>query len=339
MTKILGWFTGINILLGAVILGGCMIYTHLSLPAFASAPYLDDPYREEDLQIRIIRDTQRQLYRREAVVAKPWYFNYVWEEDGEVHEISLTVSQRYVTDFASIPVYAGWFVSPFGKHSEASVVHDYLYSIGGLTRREVDALLYAEMRKSGVDPFRAALVYSSVRFRGNPAFGRDNEWTDNFYDVVAQDRLPEGCMPSREEATKVSQTVLGTEEWNRNVAEGEFLFRSEQRAYEQENYLYDLWYGKYSAPACKEWLADGIKRLIEEKYLVATTNADKAIRGDITVYEVAAYNYLQRFKPSDELLAADMMLERLCTTDESIETWCSTQDGSGISLESDRDPE
>lgn len=85
----------------------------------------------------------------------------------------LVVRAGFITDFASIPKPALWYVDgddpciAFG-----SVIHDYLYSCSGITpsgnftRQQADALLREAMLICGASTLQAATVYAAVRFGG-----------------------------------------------------------------------------------------------------------------------------------------------------------------------------
>lgn len=110
-------------------------------------------------------ESDRQLY---ALLED---FRYLSETFGEI-----VVPAGFVTDFASIPAAALWYVdddSPqilFG-----SVVHDYLYTRRGdlglgtrvvFTRQQADQVLREAMLACGARPTQALVVYGCVRLGG-----------------------------------------------------------------------------------------------------------------------------------------------------------------------------
>ena len=76
-------------------------------------------------------------------------------DSGKVVE----VPKGFVTDFAS-------YWRPLGKYSEASVVHDYLYSRADWARDEADAVFLSLMKRSGVGIVRRRVMFWGVRLFG-----------------------------------------------------------------------------------------------------------------------------------------------------------------------------
>ena len=58
--------------------------------------------------------------------------------------------KNFITDFASVPRWLHWWVSPRGKHSRASVLHDYLYSLKHFSRYKADMIFLKAMKEDGV---------------------------------------------------------------------------------------------------------------------------------------------------------------------------------------------
>lgn len=98
-------------------------------------------------------------------------FRYVSDTFGEI-----VVPAGFVTDFASIPRAALWYVDDddpcilFG-----SVIHDYLYTRHGdlglgtrviFTREQADQVLREAMLVCGARKAQAAVVYAAVRLGG-----------------------------------------------------------------------------------------------------------------------------------------------------------------------------
>ena len=78
------------------------------------------------LAIILIPEENRQNRRIAALAAN---FGFVAHLSGK-RKIAVVVPEGYVTDFASIPGFVQWLIQPFGKHSEAAVIHDWLYTLG-----------------------------------------------------------------------------------------------------------------------------------------------------------------------------------------------------------------
>lgn len=82
----------------------------------------------------------------------------------------LVVPKGTPTNFASVPWFARIVVPVSGKHTEASVVHDYCYAGKVLSRFESDWLFLTGMRTAGVRPWRRWITYLAVRFGGARAY-------------------------------------------------------------------------------------------------------------------------------------------------------------------------
>ncbi|MEL7481534.1 MAG: DUF1353 domain-containing protein [Pseudomonadota bacterium] len=113
--------------------------------------------------------------RRLAVVMRP--FGYL-AHLGKAR-VAIVVPSRFETDFASIPPWARWLISPFGRHSEAAVVHDWLYALGPTRdrrrRKEADRIFRRALRDVGIGFLLRNIMYRAVRFGGARAFGRLQE--------------------------------------------------------------------------------------------------------------------------------------------------------------------
>lgn len=78
----------------------------------------------------------------------------------------ITVPAGFETDFASIPRALWAIYPPTGKWGKAAVVHDYLYHLGSLTRKECDQIFLQGMKDLGVPRARRTLMYWAVRVGG-----------------------------------------------------------------------------------------------------------------------------------------------------------------------------
>jgi hypothetical protein len=80
---------------------------------------------------------------------------------------TFTIPKGLKTDFASIPTFLQFFLSPIDpKIAIPSVMHDFQYKYGKLTRVEADIMLYQKCRSFGLDIVRSLFVYFSVRVMG-----------------------------------------------------------------------------------------------------------------------------------------------------------------------------
>jgi Protein of unknown function (DUF1353) len=82
---------------------------------------------------------------------------------------TISVPREFVTDLASIPGPFLPFVSPFGAHAGAAILHDYMYRAPEQRfrgRAKADKIFYEAMVTSGVPFWRAIIVYFAVRTGG-----------------------------------------------------------------------------------------------------------------------------------------------------------------------------
>jgi hypothetical protein len=87
----------------------------------------------------------------------------------------ITVPAKFETDYASIRslhnillfvLYA--LVAGYGNYS--ATVHDYLYSVRNLSRKDCDDILYRALRAEGVAKWRAWLFWAGVRIGGAKSY-------------------------------------------------------------------------------------------------------------------------------------------------------------------------
>lgn len=109
--------------------------------------------------------------RRIVAVARP--FGFVTKLGRT--RIAIIVPARFETDFASIPVFARWLISPFGRHAEAAVIHDWLYALGPVgdrkARRRADRIFAMTLKEVGIGFILRTIMFCAVRIGGSGAFG------------------------------------------------------------------------------------------------------------------------------------------------------------------------
>ncbi|ATV57132.1 hypothetical protein CTM68_05255 [Fusobacterium pseudoperiodonticum] len=91
----------------------------------------------------------------------------------QIEEYRIRVPKGFVTDYASIPRIFRPIVLPYGKHSGASVVHDYLYSKGcdlNIERKKADKIFLEILKEEGVNPILDRLMYIAVRCFGKTRY-------------------------------------------------------------------------------------------------------------------------------------------------------------------------
>ena len=111
------------------------------------------------LKVKHIKDTKNP---KRYLLIEP----LIWEDS----EYRIEVPIGFETDFASIPKYLQWIIKPRGKHSKASVVHDFMYSVNWWSRTIADMTFYAIMLYDGVKKFIAYSFYKSVRIFGGSRY-------------------------------------------------------------------------------------------------------------------------------------------------------------------------
>lgn len=94
----------------------------------------------------------------------------------------LVVPRGFITDLASVPWFARWYVSRDGDHLKAAVIHDYAYAMDSLLapieagqwsridRRAADRLFLEAMEVRGVRPAKRRVIYAAVRFGGGSSY-------------------------------------------------------------------------------------------------------------------------------------------------------------------------
>ena len=98
-------------------------------------------------------------------VASPLVYNA-----GLGHEFS--VPAGFITDFASTPRIVWWLIPPFGLYLRASVLHDWLYANGTISRARADAIFLEGMKALGVSAWKRWVMYLAVRGFGWRFFGK-----------------------------------------------------------------------------------------------------------------------------------------------------------------------
>lgn len=131
-----------------------------------------DRARTRLMNVAILADMAKQG-RTLAVVTRP----YIYYHEIKGIEISVTVPEGFVTDFASIPGPAQILIQPFGRHAPAAVLHDFLYALGQKKARAyADRLFLHAMQESGVSFFRRSLMFRMVRLFGGRGYGLEQDW-------------------------------------------------------------------------------------------------------------------------------------------------------------------
>ncbi len=146
------------------------------------------PQTQPDV-ITISPTKRRRQGRRVFVVASP----FVYLQDERFDFIAV-VPHTYETDFASIPGFIRWLIRPAAPTTRvATLVHDWLYSIGRLgdreERRTADRVFRIAMGQCGIDPVRCAIMFWAVRWFGGRSFGRTDEFKTRFVDLETFEQI------------------------------------------------------------------------------------------------------------------------------------------------------
>ena len=83
-----------------------------------------------------------------------------------VDDKEITVPMGFKTDLASVPRIFWVLLPPFGRYSQAAVIHDFLYHSGQFTRKESDKIFYELMLRYGTYKWKAKIMYRGVRMFG-----------------------------------------------------------------------------------------------------------------------------------------------------------------------------
>lgn len=84
----------------------------------------------------------------------------------------LTVPEGFVTDFASVPRIPIVYELCGDTSSEASAVHDFLYTTHPCVRSQADAILYEASAITGVPLWRRFVMWLGVRLFGWSHWGK-----------------------------------------------------------------------------------------------------------------------------------------------------------------------
>ena len=87
---------------------------------------------------------------------------YYHSEEGTIY----TVPRGFITDLASVPRILWPMFPPYDNYASAAVLHDHLYTIKTLKRKECDLLLLEAMSHSNVPKWKCRAVYLAVRLFG-----------------------------------------------------------------------------------------------------------------------------------------------------------------------------
>ena len=88
-------------------------------------------------------------------------------------EYLIKVPKGFVTDYASVPKLLRIIILPYGKHSGASVVHDWLYSSKcdmEISREKADKIFLEILKEEKINFLLRTLMYIAVRKFGKSRY-------------------------------------------------------------------------------------------------------------------------------------------------------------------------
>ena len=100
-------------------------------------------------------------------------FRVFWTDSGKEHQYKAEAG--LITDMASIPGWAQSVIHKEADSAKASIIHDHIYENrpADWTRKGADRLLYAGLRASGMNWFKAKSMYLAVRVGGQKVWEDD----------------------------------------------------------------------------------------------------------------------------------------------------------------------
>ena len=106
-----------------------------------------------------------------------WSLDEDFSYQSDVAAMKITAPKGFHTDFASVPRLPIVFWLAGDTSTEASVIHDWLYTSKITTRRVADAVLREAGKVSGVPAWRRWMIWAGVRaFGQGPWDGKS--WLD-----------------------------------------------------------------------------------------------------------------------------------------------------------------
>lgn len=103
-------------------------------------------------------------------------FKLVAEYVYRTEKYILVVPRGFVTNYASIPRMFRIFLLPYGRHSGASIVHDWLYSKRcdlNISRQEADDIFLEILTEENVNFFVRISMYQFVRKFGEKYYRKE----------------------------------------------------------------------------------------------------------------------------------------------------------------------
>ena len=115
--------------------------------------------------------------------------DYEYEINGYV----ISVPKGFVSDLASVPRMFWSLFPPFGKYTQASIIHDYLYSKQndtGINKILADKIFLFVMKECGVGTIKRNLMYQAVKMFGEASW-KTKDKNEGYKDLAVIDRTEE----------------------------------------------------------------------------------------------------------------------------------------------------
>jgi hypothetical protein len=91
--------------------------------------------------------------------------NLVYEGNKD----TFMIPAGFITDFASVPRLLWSFFPPTGLYTKAAVLHDFLYIVQLISRKDADGIFKRVMKEAGVGRIKRYLMWKAVRIGGRYA--------------------------------------------------------------------------------------------------------------------------------------------------------------------------
>lgn len=113
----------------------------------------------------------------------------VYQSGDQDGGMTIVAPKGMITDFASTPRFLWPIFPPFGKYSQAAVLHDYIYNAPGLdiSRKRADAIFLEAMAASGVPGWKRTVMYLGVRLFGRFAYAPRTDGSRQFNEMVKEE--------------------------------------------------------------------------------------------------------------------------------------------------------
>ena len=112
----------------------------------------------------------------EVINANYLVVNYTSILRGETFKY-VYIPEGFKTDLASVPRIFWSIIPPFGRYTDASVLHDFLYRTqpDWCSKDRADEIFLNYMKKSGVPTWKRTVMYTAVRLFGKRSYEKSKK--------------------------------------------------------------------------------------------------------------------------------------------------------------------